>query len=47
MTFAIRMGVPDMAAFNDALTAKARAGTLGFDEEALFAQWRKTLRHLA
>ena len=47
MTFTIRMGLPDMAAFNDALTAKARAGTLDRDETALFKQWRKALQHLA
>ncbi len=47
MTFTIRMGVPDMAAFNDALTAKARAGTLDRDEATLFKQWRKALQHLA
>ena len=47
MTFTIRMGVPDMAAFNDEITAKARAGTLDRDEKALFKQWRKALGHLA
>ena len=47
MTFAVRMGVPDMAAFNDEITAKARAGTLDRDERALFNQWRKALGHLA
>ena len=47
MTFSIRMGLPDMATFNDEITAKARAGTLGADEKALFKQWRKALGHLA
>ena len=47
MTFTIRMGVPEMAAFNDELTEKARAGTLGSDEKALFKQWRKALWHLS
>lgn len=47
MTFVIRMGVPDMAAFHDALTAKARAGRLGRDEVVLFKQWRKALTTLA
>ena len=47
MTFTVRMGVPDMAAFNDGITAKARAGTLDRDERALFNQWRKALGHLA
>lgn len=41
------MGVPDMAAFNAALTEKARSGTLDRDEKALFKQWRKALGHLA
>ncbi len=41
------MGVPHMAAFNDAITAKARAGTLGRDEKRLFKQWRKALGLLA
>ena len=36
-----------MTAFNDELTDKARAGTLGSDEKALFKQWRKALVHLA
>lgn len=47
MTFTIRMGVPDMAAFNDGITAKARAGTLDRDEKVLFKQWRKALVYLA
>ena len=47
MTFDIRMGVPDMAAFNDEITAKARANTLDRDEKKLFRQWRKALGHLA
>lgn len=47
MTFTIRMGIPDMAAFNDALTARARTGTLDRDETALFKQWRKALTNLA
>ena len=47
MTFTIRMGLPDMAAFNDEITAKARAGTLSAEEKVLFKQWRKTLGHLA
>ena len=36
MTLTIRMGLPDMAAFDAALAAKARAGTLGRGEAALF-----------
>ena len=47
MTFTIRMGVPDMAAFNDQITEKARAGRLDSDEKGLFKQWRKALGHLA
>ena len=47
MRFSVRMGLPDMAAFNDEITAKARAGTLGAGEKALFKQWRKALGHLA
>ena len=47
MTFEIRMGVPEMAAFNDGITAKARAGTLDRVERALFKQWRKALGHLS
>lgn len=47
MTFVIRMGIPNMVAFNDALTAGARGGTLSRDETTLFKQWRKALGHLA
>ena len=47
MTLTVRMGLPDMAALNAALAAKARAGTLGRDEAALFKQWRKALGQLA
>lgn len=36
-----------MAAFNDELTEKARAGTLGSDDKPLFKQWRKALGHLS
>jgi hypothetical protein len=41
------MGVPHMAEFNDAITARARAGTLDKGETRLFKQWRKALGLLA
>lgn len=47
MPFEIRMGVPEMAAFNDDLTRKAREGGLDKEQTPLFKKWRKALEHLS
>lgn len=41
------MGVPEMAAYNDEITDKARKGTLDRDEKERFKKWRKLLTHLS
>src|SRR6266700_8440086 len=43
MPFRIRMGVPDMEAFWNDLSARKQAGKLGKTEEKFFKKWVKAL----
>ena len=47
MTFAIRMGVPEMDAFYSQLDAKAEQGELDADEQRLFKKLIKALKFLS
>ena len=46
MTFTIRMGVPEMAAFYNDLDVRASAGQLDRDEKQFFKKLLKALKHL-
>src|SRR6266550_147007 len=47
MPFRIRMGVPDMEAFWNDLSARKQAGKLGKTEEKFFKKWVKALGYLS